>query len=96
MSDYETVVSWIAERAPTDVYAALVRLRLNDTVSETQKRMGEVIRQDSKEITSLRAALSRYGDHDRACEQRTNALYACTCGFVDMIAELFPGRGNLS
>jgi hypothetical protein len=28
VTDYETVVSWIAERAPTEVYAALVRLRL--------------------------------------------------------------------
>jgi capsule polysaccharide export protein KpsE/RkpR len=57
--DYETVVSWIAERAPTEVYAALVRLRLNDNTSETQKRMGEVIREDSKLIAELRAEVKR-------------------------------------
>jgi DNA repair exonuclease SbcCD ATPase subunit len=57
--DYETVVSWIAERAPTEVYAALVRLRLNDNTSEAQKRMGEVIREDSKLIAELRAEVER-------------------------------------
>lgn len=35
-----------------------------------------------------RAALSRYGDHDRACDARENALYACTCGFVEMVERL--------
>jgi prefoldin subunit 5 len=66
--DYETVVSWIAERAPTEVYAALVRLRLNDHTSETQKRMGEVIREDSKQIGELQAEVERL----RATPNREN------------------------
>jgi hypothetical protein len=45
------------------------------------------------EVERLRAAFSRYGDHDRACDARANALYACTCGFVDRVNELFPARG---
>jgi hypothetical protein len=53
-------------------------------------------RQAEVEVERLRAAFSRYGDHDRACDARENALYACTCGFVDRVNELFPSRNALA
>jgi hypothetical protein len=48
------------------------------------------------EVEGLREAFSRYGDHDRACAAREKSLYACTCGFVDLVNELFPSRAALA
>ena len=42
------------------------------------------------ERDQAREAVRRYADHDRACDARENALYACTCGFVEMIERIFP------
>jgi len=79
---------------------ALAALDRIEAEVERRKRLHEqddaLIVSLRAEVERLRAAFSRYGDHDRACDARENALYACTCGFVAKVEELFPSRAALA
>ncbi len=79
-----------AERkTPLEAKVARLREEREDSLNKWAKELWD-------EIERLRAALSRYADHDRACDAREQSLYACTCGLVTMIDERLPSlRGNI-
>jgi hypothetical protein len=77
---------WNRENHHDEHHDDIVRLR--EQLAEQDARGLRLAGENER----LRGAFSRYGDHDRACDARENALYACTCGFVDRVNELFPLR----
>ncbi len=68
-----------------------MRTNREDTLTWIQDHFVEDVATEA-EVERLRAVFSRYGDHDRACDARVNSLHACTCGFVERVNTLFPGR----
>ena len=111
MNDFETVRRYgmyveteSSDEDAAEFYAALGRIEAEVERLQREKQgwvnqaaVEEKERLDAEaEVKRLRAAFSRYGDHDRACAAREKSLYACTCGFVDLVNELFPGRAALA
>lgn len=71
---------------------AKLRWAAEEGAKEAARHHAFVLTQVTGQLKRAEEALSRYADHDRVCDARENALYACTCGFVEMIGRVFPRR----